>query len=110
MNVGLGHEFLRHIERTKVLLYVLDVAGTEGRDPVDDFQKLQTELLHYNPELLERPALIFANKIDRKPKTTERNLERLSEETELAIVSGSIMKKKNLDTLVESLRSLMQLS
>lgn len=61
---GLGHGFLRHIERTQVLLYVLDVAGTEGRDPLEDLQTLKEELRLYNPELLARPQVVAANKMD----------------------------------------------
>ena len=62
--VGLGHEFLKHVERTKVLLHVVDAAGTEGRDPIEDIRKMQYELGAYNPELLEKPQIIAANKID----------------------------------------------
>ena len=63
-NRGLGHTFLRHIERTKMLLYVVDGAGTEGRDPGDDLRSLIEELRLYNPELMDKPALVLANKID----------------------------------------------
>ena len=62
--VGLGHEFLRHIERTRVLVHIVDVASTEGRDPVDDIYKINKELEAYNPEIAARPQLIAANKID----------------------------------------------
>ncbi len=62
--VGLGHDFLRHIERTKFLLFVLDMAGTDGRNPTDDFLHLQEELRLYNPELGKRPFWILANKMD----------------------------------------------
>ena len=62
--VGLGHAFLRHIERTKVLIHVVDAASTEGRDPVADIRAINAELASYNPELLERPQIIAANKID----------------------------------------------
>lgn len=62
--VGLGHEFLRHIERTKVLVHIVDAASVEGRDPIDDINKINAELEAYNPELLERPQVIAANKID----------------------------------------------
>jgi GTP-binding protein len=63
-NVGLGHEFLRHIVRCKLLLFVLDMAGSEGRNPVDDFATLRTELKLYDPSLATRPSLIIANKMD----------------------------------------------
>ena len=62
--IGLGYEFLRHIERTKVLIHVVDAAGTEGRDPVDDIHKINNELHTYNPELANRPQVIAANKTD----------------------------------------------
>lgn len=62
--IGLGHEFLKHVERTKVLLHVVDAAGVEGRDPIEDIRKMQHELREYNPELLEKPQIIAANKID----------------------------------------------
>jgi GTP-binding protein len=63
-NRGLGLAFLRHIERSSVLLYVIDVSGFEERDPLEDFQILRDELKAYNPELLEKPFLIALNKID----------------------------------------------
>ena len=62
--VGLGHDFLRHIERTKVLIHVVDAASTEGRDPVEDIRAINKELEAYNPQLLERPQVIAANKMD----------------------------------------------
>lgn len=62
--IGLGHEFLKHVERTKVLLHVVDAAGVEGRDPIDDIRKMQHELGEFNPELLNKPQVIAANKID----------------------------------------------
>ena len=63
-NVGLGHEFLRHIERTKMLLYVLDMAGVDGRNPVDDLKVLQNELELYLKGLSERAVFVIANKMD----------------------------------------------
>lgn len=62
--VGLGHEFLRHIERTKVIIHIVDAAGVEGRDPIVDIHTINNELEQYNPELLKRPQVIAANKID----------------------------------------------
>lgn len=63
-NRGLGLEFLRHIERTRLLLFVLDASGIDGRTPVDDYRVLRKEIEAYNPELLERPHYILLNKID----------------------------------------------
>lgn len=62
--LGLGHEFLRHIERTRVLVHIVDAASVEGRDPVDDIEKINAELRAYNPEIAARPQVIAANKID----------------------------------------------
>ena len=62
--VGLGHEFLRHIERTKVLIHIVDAAGTEGRDPIEDIHAINRELEAYNPDIAKRPQVIAANKID----------------------------------------------
>ena len=62
--VGLGHEFLRHIERTKVMIHIVDAAGTEGRDPIADIYAINRELEAYNPEIAARPQVIAANKID----------------------------------------------
>lgn len=62
--VGLGYSFLKHIERTKVLIHVVDAASTEGRDPIADIRAINAELEAYNPELLKRPQVIAANKID----------------------------------------------
>ena len=62
--IGLGHDFLRHIERCRVLVHVVDAAGTEGRDPIADIRAINAELEAYNPELLKRPMVIAANKID----------------------------------------------
>lgn len=62
--IGLGHEFLRHIERTKVLIHIVDAASTEGRDPIEDIKTINKELESYNEELLTRPQVIAANKTD----------------------------------------------
>jgi GTP-binding protein len=64
LNFGLGHEFLRHIERCKLLVLLLDMAGTDGRAPWDDFKNLLRELELYDPALLDRPRLVVANKMD----------------------------------------------
>ncbi len=62
--IGLGHEFLRHIERTKVFIHVVDAAGLEGRDPIADIRTINGELSAYSPDLLKRPQVIAANKVD----------------------------------------------
>ncbi len=62
--VGLGHEFLRHVERTKMLIHVVDAASSEGRDPIEDIYKINAELAQFNPEIAKRPQVIAANKTD----------------------------------------------
>ena len=62
--VGLGHQFLRHVERCRLLVHIVDVAGSEGRDPKEDFKVINEELLKFNPELAERPMLVAGNKCD----------------------------------------------
>lgn len=62
--VGLGHDFLRHVERTKVLIHIIDISGIEGRDPIDDFEKINEELKLYNEKLASRPQIVVANKSD----------------------------------------------
>jgi GTP-binding protein len=64
LNAGLGHEFLRHVERCRLLIILLDMAGTDGRAPSDDFRQLLEELELYDPALLEKPRLVVANKMD----------------------------------------------
>ncbi len=61
---GLGHDFLKHIERTRVLIHVVDVSGSEGRDPIEDFEKINAELAQYSSKLLDKPQIVAANKID----------------------------------------------
>ena len=63
-NRGLGHRFLRHVERCKLLLFLLDLAATDGRNPCDDFEHLQKELLEYDPALAEKPFVVVGNKVD----------------------------------------------
>ncbi len=80
--VGLGHEFLRHIERTKMMIHVVDAAGSEGRDPIDDIYKINAELEAYNPEIAKRPQVIAANKTDLIYTEDENPVEKLKAEFE----------------------------
>ncbi len=65
---GLGHDFLRHIERCRLLIHVVDAAGSEGRDPIEDYEAINAELRQYSPALAERPQLVAANKLDLDPE------------------------------------------
>ena len=80
--VGLGHDFLRHIERTRVLVHVVDSASTEGRDPIADIKAINKELEAYNPELIKRPQIIAANKIDAIYEDGESPIDKLKAEFE----------------------------
>lgn len=73
---GLGHDFLRHIDRCRLLVHIVDVSGCEGRDPIEDFEKINEELKSYSPELASRPMLVAANKCDLIPDGSD-NLDRL---------------------------------
>ncbi len=67
--LGLGHQFLRHLERTRLLVHLIDVSGQSGRDPIEDFDTIRRELELYRPELAEKPAIAAANKMDAAPDT-----------------------------------------
>ena len=99
--VGLGHDFLRHIERTRVLVHVVDSASTEGRDPIADIKAINKELEAYNPELIKRPQIIAANKIDAIYEDGESPIDKLKAEFEpqgikvypISAVSGQGVKE-----------------
>ena len=99
--VGLGHEFLRHVERTKVLIHVVDAAGTEGRDPVEDIYAINRELENYSHTLAKKPQVIAANKMDAVFDKEDSPLEKIRAEFEpkgirvfpISAVSGQGMKE-----------------
>jgi len=80
--VGLGHEFLRHIERTRMMIHVVDASGSEGRDPVDDIHKINAELEAYNADIAKRPQVICANKVDLIYSEDEDPVEKIRTEFE----------------------------
>lgn len=99
--VGLGHEFLKHIERTNVLIHVLDISGIEGRDPLSDYDLINKELKSYNSSLENKTQIIYANKMDLPG--AEENLKRLREklkDTDIKIYSGSVIKQENLQEML----------
>src|SRR6266576_177931 len=104
--VGLGHEFLRHITRCPILIFVIDIAGSEGRSPVEDLQNLRKEIDLYDPMLSSRPWLIVANKMD-LPNANE-NLETLQEKfSKVRIVPISAANGEGIDTLKKALAERM---
>lgn len=96
---GLGHDFLRHIERTRLLVHVLDVSGSEGRDPYEDYQIIRQELETYNPHLVSRKEIIFANKMD--IATDDTLLVRLKEKLPKnhVVLSGSAATTQGIEAL-----------
>jgi GTP-binding protein len=100
---GLGHQFLRHIERTKVLIHLVDVSSESGRDPVDDFETISRELKLYNAELLEKPQLVAANKIDAvdDPKRVTA-LEKRAKKSKLKFFKISAVTGEGVKELVEA--------
>lgn len=107
--VGLGHEFLRHVERTKVFIHVVDMAGVEGDDPIENFRKINKELADYNSELMKRPQIIAANKMD--IPEAEENLKAFREVYEkegYEIFPISAATNKGLDELLTSVGKILQ--
>lgn len=107
--VGLGHAFLRHVERTKVFIHVVDAAGVEGDDPVENVRKINQELEAYNPELMKRPQVIAANKTD--IPGSEENVERLKEAYEkegFEVFPISAVTNKGLDELLTKVAEILK--
>lgn len=100
--VGLGHDFLRHVERTKIILHVLDASGLEGRDPVEDYHKINKELRLYNERLSKRPQIIVANKMDiPEAKENYERLKALAKAEGVEIFPVSAATKEGLKELME---------
>ena len=99
---GLGHDFLRHVDRCRLLLHVVDIAGTDGRDPVEDIEKINYELKQYSEELSHRPQIIVANKIDSVLEEEEIyiNFKKYVEEKNLTVVYVSAVTGEGLSELV----------
>ncbi len=108
--VGLGHKFLKHIERTKVIIHMIDAASVEGRDPIEDIQKINKELENYNPELLKRPQVIAANKIDAIYDESESMIPLIKETFEpqgIKVYPISAVSGKGLKELLYAVRGLL---
>ncbi len=110
--VGLGFEFLRHIERTKVIIHIVDVAGTEGRDPIDDIYAINKELEAYNPDIALRPQVIAANKTDMifDGEENEDPVKKLKEEFEpkgIKVYPISAISGKGIRELLYHVRNML---
>lgn len=109
--VGLGHEFLRHIERTKVIIHMVDAASTEGRNPIEDINKINAELKAYNPELMKRPQVIAANKIDAIYEGDESPVDLIKNEFEpkgIKVFPISAVSGKGLKELLYAVDNMLQ--
>lgn len=102
---GLGDRFLKHAERTKVLVHVVDMAGSEGRDPVEDYKKINFELESYSEALFYKNRIVVANKMDLE--SAKPNLKRFKRDCKEKIFPVSALEKKGLDTLVNYIRDLL---
>ncbi len=108
--VGLGHQFLRHIERTKVIVHVVDMSATDGRDPYEDYKIINQELGEYNMRLLERPQIVVANKMD--IPAAQENLEEFkaklaADGEEVDIVEISAFTRTNVDNLLYKISDIL---
>lgn len=106
---GLGHDFLKHIERTRVLVHVLDASGSEGRDPIADFHAINEELFSYNEKLKNKPQIIVANKMDMME--SEEGLEIIKQEFEsqgIKVYPLSAITNKGIDELKYGIWNLLQ--
>ncbi|HIX11987.1 MAG TPA: GTPase ObgE [Candidatus Anaerofilum faecale] len=106
--VGLGHAFLRHVERCRLLLHLVDVSGSEGRDPIEDFEKINTELANFSPELAARPQIVLGNKCDVATPEQVENFKRYIEEKGLPFRAVSAATRQGLDGLVGEVYNLLQ--
>ncbi len=107
--IGLGHEFLRHVERTRVMIHIVDVASTEGRDPVEDIRTINAELAAYNEALAKKPQIIAANKTDvMLPEEAEEAVSRLQEAFDIPVYSISAVSGKGVKELLYAVSGLLQ--
>lgn len=106
---GLGLQFLRHIERTRLLLHVIDVSGSEGRNPVDDFYKINTELKKYSEKLSKRKQIVVANKIDvMQDENLYKELEKVASEHNMEIFKISAATGKGVPELIKHVSEVLK--
>ncbi len=106
LGAGLGHKFLKHIERTKIIAHVIDMSGTEGRNPYDDYLTIRNELEKFSPKLITKPEIIIANKMDIESSTN--NLKEFKEKVNLPIYEISAINNKGLDKVIDILEDLVK--
>ena len=104
--LGLGIKFLKHIERTKIIAHVIDMSGTEGRDPYEDYKTIRKELENFSPKLLTKPEIIIANKMD--IPESKNNLNKIKEKISSPIYEISAINNEGLDKVIEVLKDLVK--
>ena len=103
--IGLGDKFLKHIERTKVIAHVIDMSGSEGRDPYDDFLVVNKELEKYSKKLIQKPMIVIANKMDLE--NSKKNLLEFKKKVECEVFEISAVQNKGLDEVLVKLADLV---
>ena len=104
--LGLGHKFLKHIERTKIIAHIIDMSSSEGRDPYDDYQVIRKELGNFSSKLLDKQEIIVANKMD-LPNSKE-NLKKFKQKIDKEVYEISALNNQNLDILINALSELVK--
>ncbi len=104
--LGLGHKFLKHVERTKIIAHVIDMSGSEGRNPYDDYMVIRKELETFSPKLLDKKEIIIANKMD-LPNSND-NLKEFKKKIKEDIYEISALNNQNLDILINALSDLIK--
>jgi len=97
---GLGDKFLRHVERTKILVHLIDISGFDGRDPIEDYRAINKELKDYSPEVYKKPQIIAVNKMDLE--TASINLKKFKKVIKKKVYPISALKKEGLEELIEA--------
>jgi GTP-binding protein len=103
---GLGDKFLRHVERTRILVHIIDMAGIDGRDPLADFETINKELSFYSNEVAKKPQILVANKIDLEQ--SKENVKRFKERFNRKIIEISAKENVNLDRLIDEIHKKLQ--
>lgn len=102
---GLGDQFLKHIERTRVIAHIIDMSGIEGRDPYNDYLIINKELENFNKKILEKPQIIIANKMD--IESSKENLEKFKKKVECPIYEISAINNNGLDKVIDALADML---
>ena len=104
--LGLGHKFLKHIERTKIIAHIIDMSGIEGRNPYEDYLTIRQELENFSPKLIQKPEIVIANKMD--IESSKKNLEEFKQKVKVPIYEVSAIQNKGLDEVLKALKELVK--